>query len=157
MYKKILVPLDGSKLAECALNHVKKLFQEGPVGEIILLNAVVIDLPWRELTVGEEGHAINFDYPAFKEVYLDKSKKYLASVQSRLSAEGIKAQIETIESNGPSQTITDYAQNNGIDLIVIATHGYTGMKKMLLGGIAFKVLHQSNVPVLLIRPEACTL
>ncbi len=156
MYKKVLVPLDGSELAECALNHVKKLFQDGSVGELVLLNAVVIELPWRELTVGaDEKLAMKFDYNAFKKVFVDKSKKYLASVQSRLSAEGIKVQTETLESNDPSHTITDYAQDNGVDLIVIATHGYTGMKMMLLGSIALKVLHESNVPVLLIRPEAC--
>lgn len=155
MYKKILVPLDGSDLAECAVNHVKKLFQDGPAGEVVLLHAVVIDVPWRELGVGADGHVINFDYGAFKNVFIDKAKKYLAGVQSRLSAEGIKVQTEALESNVPSQTITDYAQNNGTDLIVIATHGYTGMKKMMLGSVALKVLHESNVPVLLIRPDAC--
>jgi len=86
---------------------------------------------------------------------MDKSRKYLARVQSRLSSEGIKVKTEAIESNGPSHAITDYAQKNGVDLIVIATHGYTGMKKMMLGSIALKVLHESNVPVLLIRPDAC--
>jgi nucleotide-binding universal stress UspA family protein len=152
MYKKILVPLDGSELAECALNHIKKLFQDGPVGEVVLLNAVVIEIPWRELNAGDGGHAIAFDYNAFVKTFMDKSGKYLARVQSRLSSEGIKVKTETIESNRPSHTITDYAQKNGVDLIVIATHGYTGMKKMMLGSIALKVL---NVPVLLIRPEAC--
>ena len=155
MYKKILVPLDGSELAECTLNHVKKLFQDGPVGEVVLLNAVVIEIPWRELNAGDEGHAIRFDYNAFKKTFMDKSRKYLAKVKSRFSSEGIKVKTETIESNGPSQTITDYTQKNGVDLIVIATHGYTGMKKMMLGSIALKVLHESNVPVLLVRPEAC--
>ena len=154
MYKKILVPLDGSELAECTLNHVKKLFQDGPVGEVVLLNAVVIEIPWREM--GEDvGHPVMFDYNAFKKTFMDQSRKYLARVKSRLASEGIKVKTETIESNGPSQTITDYAQKNGVDLIVIATHGYTGMKKMMLGSIALKVLHESNVPVLLVRPEAC--
>jgi len=155
MYKKILVPLDGSELAECALSHVKKLFQDGPVGEVVLLNAVDTEIPWRELNTGEEGHAIIFDYNAFVKTLMDTSRKYLARVQSRLSSKGVKVKTETIESNGPSHTITDYAQKNGVDLIVIATHGYTGMKKMMLGSIALKVLHESNVPVLLIRPEAC--
>jgi nucleotide-binding universal stress UspA family protein len=154
MYKKILVPLDGSELAECSLNHVKKLFQDGPVGEVVLLNAVVVEIPWRELNAGE-GHPVAFDYNAFIKSFMDKSRKYLAGVQSRLASEGIKVKTETIESNGPSHTITDYAQKNGVDLIVIATHGYTGMKKMMLGSIALKVLHESNVPVLLVRPEAC--
>jgi nucleotide-binding universal stress UspA family protein len=155
MYKKILVPLDGSELAECALNHVKILFQDGPGGEVVLLNAVVTEIPWREFSAGADGHAVAFDYHAFVNTFLDKSRKYLARVQSRLSSEGFKVKTESIESNGPSHTITDYAQKNGVDLIVIATHGYTGMKKMMLGSIAIKVLHESNVPVLLIRPEAC--
>jgi nucleotide-binding universal stress UspA family protein len=155
MYKKILVPLDGSQLAECSLNHVKKLFQDGPVGEVVLLNAVVVDIPWRELNAGEGGHPVAFDYNAFIKTFMDKSRKYLAKVKSRLASEGINVKTETIESNSPSHTITDYAQKNGMDLIVIATHGYTGMKKMMLGSVALKVLHESNVPVLLIRPEAC--
>ncbi|MHB8772790.1 MAG: universal stress protein [Syntrophales bacterium] len=155
MYKKILVPLDGSELAECALNHVKKLFQDGLGGEIVLLNAVVTDIPWREFNVSEVGPAEAFDYGAFVKTLTDKSKKYLTSVQSRLASEGINVKTETIAAGRPSLTITDYAQNNAIDLIVIATHGHTGMKKMLLGSIALKVLHESNVPVLLIRPEAC--
>ena len=155
MYKKIVVPLDGSELAECALNHVKKLFQDGFVGEVVLINAVVVDIPWREFNAGEIGRVEAFDYDAFKKTFIEKSKKYLTGVQSRLASEGMKVKTETIESNGPSYTITDYAQKNGADLIVIATHGYTGMKKMMLGSIALKVLHESNVPVLLIRPEAC--
>jgi nucleotide-binding universal stress UspA family protein len=155
MYKKILVPLDGSTLAECSLNHVKKLFQDGSAGEVVLLNAVVVDIPWRELNVGEGGRAVAFDYNAFVKSFMDKSTKYLAGVQSRLASEGIRARTETIESSRPASAITDYAHENGFDLIVIATHGYTGMKKMMLGSVALKVLHESNVPVLLIRPEAC--
>ena len=155
MYKKILVPLDGSELAECALNHVKKLFQDGPVGDVVLLNAVVVEIPWRELNTGDGGHAVAFDYNAFIKSFMDKSRQYLAGIQSRLASEGIKVKTETMESNGPAHTITDYAQKNGVDLIIIATHGYTGMKKMMLGSIALKVLHESNVPVLLIRPDAC--
>ena len=46
MYKKILVPLDGSDLAECALSHVKSLVEDGSVGEVTLLNIVWFDLPW---------------------------------------------------------------------------------------------------------------
>jgi nucleotide-binding universal stress UspA family protein len=161
MYKKILVPLDGSELAECALNHVEQLFRDSLVGEVVLLNAVVVDIPWRALNVGEEGHAITFDINTITKSFTDKSRKYLAKVKyrfsSKFSSDGIKVKTESIESNAPSLTITDYAQKNDVDLIVIATHGYTGMKKMLLGSIALKVLHESNVPVLLIRPEACRL
>jgi nucleotide-binding universal stress UspA family protein len=159
MYKKILVPLDGSELAQCALNHAKELLRDKLTGEVVLLNAVVTDIPWRAINVGEEGHATTFDINTIVKPLMDKSRKYLAKVKYRLSSEfpseGIKVKTETIESNQPSHAITDYAQKNGVDLIVIATHGYTGMKKMMLGSTALKVLHESNVPVLLIRPEAC--
>lgn len=43
----------------------------------------------------------------------------------------------------------------GMDMIIIGTHGYTGLKKLMLGRVAFGVLHQSHIPVLLIRPESC--
>ena len=157
-YKKILVPLDGSELAECALNHVKQLLDGCPDGEVVLLNAVVADIPWRSLNVGEEGHSITYDVNTYVKSLLDKSRRYLAKVKYRLASgfsEGIKVKTETLETNRPSQTITDYAEKNGVDLIVIATHGYTGMRKMMLGSTALKVLHESNIPVLLIRPEAC--
>ena len=138
MYKKILVPLDGSELAECSLNHVKSLVKNGSAGEVILLNAVVVDLPWRELSRSESSNAPVFDYAAFVNAFLEKSRRYLAKVQTRLRSEGLTVKTETIESNAPSHTITDYAQQNGVDLIVIATHGYTGMKKMLLGSVAIE-------------------
>jgi nucleotide-binding universal stress UspA family protein len=155
MYKKILVPLDGSELAECSLNHVTSLLKGGSAGEVILLNAVVVDLPWKDLNRSEGDQSPVFDYDAFVKTFVKKSKRYLAKVQTRLRSEGLNVKTETIESNAPSHAITDYAQQNGVDLIVIATHGYSGMKKMLLGSVASKVLHESHVPVLLIRPEAC--
>jgi nucleotide-binding universal stress UspA family protein len=155
MYRKILVPLDGSKLAECSLNHVINLLKEGPVGEVILLNAVVVDLPWRKMDQTEGSLSPAFDYRALVDASMDKAQKYLTKVQSRLASEGLTVKVEAIESNTASHAIIDYAQKNGVDVIVIATHGYTGMKKMLLGSVASKVLHESNVAVLLIRPDAC--
>ncbi len=149
MYQKVLVPLDGSDLAECTLSHLKSLIKDGSVGEVTLLNVVKIDIPWAELENRQ------FDLNALREPLFAASKKYLADVESRLSSQGIKVKIESIEANRPADTITDYAKKNGMDLIVVATHGYTGLKKLMLGSVASGVLHQSSVPVLLIRPDAC--
>jgi nucleotide-binding universal stress UspA family protein len=154
MYQKILVPLDGSELAECSLNHVAGLLN-GSAAEVILLNAVVVDMPWREMRMRDSSYAPVFDYASFVNTFVEKSKRYLAKVRTRLTSEGLNVKTETIESNAPSHTIVEYAQRHGVDLIVITTHGHTGMKKMLLGSVATKVLHESHVPVLLIRPEAC--
>jgi len=150
MFKKVLVPLDGSELAECMLSHLKSLSKDGSVGEVTLLNVVKIDIPWGEF---ESGH--RFDIAALREQVFTSSRKYLAEVESRLRSQGIKVKTEALEANRPADTITDYAQRNGMELIIMATHGYTGLKKMMLGSVASGVLNQSSVPVLLIRPEAC--
>ena len=140
MYKKVLVPLDGSDLAECTLSHLKSLFKDGLLGEATLLNVVKIDIPWTEF---ESGH--HFDLDGLRKQVFASSKKYLAEVESRLNS----------QANWPADTITDYAKKNGMELIIMATHGYTGFMKLMLGSVAFGVLNQSSVPVLLIRPEAC--
>jgi len=148
MYKKVLVPLDGSELAECALAHVKAMVKEGSIGEVIVLNVVGAEIPWDEMDKG-------IDFNALRQKLINTSQEYLEAVATRLSAEGIKVKTEFIEANRPSHVITDYAQKNGIDMIIITTHGYTGIQKLLLGSVAFKVLHEAHVPVLLIRPESC--
>ena len=148
MYKKVLVPLDGSALAECALSHAKALVKEGAASEMIIINVVGIDIPWDEMDQG-------LGFNAFRQELINTSQEYLAEVGSQLRTEGVKVKTEFIEANRPSHVITEYAEKNGVDLIIITTHGYTGMQKLLLGSVAFKVLHESHVPVLLIRPESC--
>jgi len=152
MYKKVLVPLDGSALGECTLSHVKNLFKDGSVGEVTLLNVVKVDLTW---AVMESEYAKGIDINAIRESLFIASRKYLADTESRLRSEGIKVKTESLEGNRPADTITEYAQKNGMDMIIIGTHGYTGLKKLMLGSVTFGVLHQSHIPVLLIRPESC--
>ena len=151
MYPKILVPLDGSELAECALIHVKTMLQEGFAREAILLNVVHVDAPYSEL------YGAHFDISKIRKAYLEAAGKYLAGVQARLGTEGIQAKTEVVEHDRPGSAITDYAAKNGLDLIVIATHGYTGLKKLMLGSVALSILHHARTPVLLIRPEAIRL
>jgi nucleotide-binding universal stress UspA family protein len=149
MYNKCLVPLDGSELAECSLNHVKNLVKEKSVGEVTILNVVKVDIPWAEISEG------TIDLEALRKPLFATARKYLADVESRLSSEGISVKTEAIEGNRPGESIIDYAQNNGVALIIITTHGYSGFKTLLLGSVATRLLHESPVPVLLIRPESC--
>jgi len=153
MYKKVLVPLDGSALAECTLSHVKNLFKDGSVGEVTLLNVVKFEIPWA--VMGSDQYPKAIDINAIRERLFTASRKYLAEMESRLGSEGIKVKTESLEGNRPADTITEYAQKKGMDMIIIGTHGYTGLKKLMLGSVAFGVLHQSHIPVLLIRPESC--
>lgn len=152
MYKKVLVPLDGSELAECTLSHVKGLFKEGSIEEVTVLNVVKVDIPWAQMS---SENPQSFDLEAIRKPFFDKSKKYLEDIESRMASDGIKVKTESLEGRRPAETITDYAKEKGVDLIIIGTHGYTGLKKLMMGSVAFGVLHQSHVPVLLIRPESC--
>jgi len=147
MYRKILVPLDCSALAESALPHVRALAKGGDAVEVVLLKVIEVDvfpIP--------KSYARSFDFDALRKAYLEEARQYLDDLQTQLSAEGIKVKVEMLEGKA-GQVIADYARQNGVDLIVIATHGYTGMKQLVFGSVALKVLHESTVPVLLIRPE----
>lgn len=150
MYQKILVPLDGSEMAECALSHVKNLVKTGCVGEVIILNIfwalsypVVAGVPPASYII------------KVKKSARDASSQYLEDVKSRLDADGIKVKTVSLEGDRPAVSISEYAQQNDVDLIIMGTHGYTGLKKMMLGSVALEVLHNSHAPVLLIRAESC--
>lgn len=150
MYKRILVPLDGSELAECTLLHVTNLVKDGHAIEVIVLNILEIRIY----------DTVEAEVPAstlmeIREKARDAARKYLADIESRLAAEGIKVKTVSLDGKRAANAITDYANKNGIDMIVLGTHGHSGLKKMMLGSVTLEVLHDSHVPVLLIRPEAC--
>jgi nucleotide-binding universal stress UspA family protein len=146
MYQRVLIPLDGSELAECALSHVRSLVKDGSVGEVTLLHIIRVDVP-----------GAHIDLSKFRGLAFAAANKYLAEMESRLASTGAKVKTEVLEANGTADTITEYAQKSGMDLIVMSTHGYTGFKGVMLGSVASGVLNQSSAPVLLIRPEACRL
>jgi nucleotide-binding universal stress UspA family protein len=145
MSKKVLVPLDSSELAQCTLSHVKELAKYGIVEEVTLLHVVQLNLQFAE----------GIDIGVLKEEVLNVSRKFLAGVEAGLKLGEIKVKTVSIEAGNVPAAITRYAQDKGMDLVVIATHGYSGLKKMFLGSVASGVVQQSNVPVYLIRPEAC--
>jgi nucleotide-binding universal stress UspA family protein len=145
MFHKVLVPLDGSEFAECSLPIVKNMAREGSIKEIILLAVAVIDIPHDDI-------GMDFDFPTYWGAQLEKSKKYLDDVQAKLNEEGTKVDTVVIEVGWPAQVITDYSEQNGVDLIVITSYGNTGLKNLMFGSVALRVLHDSHVPVLLIRP-----
>lgn len=155
MYKKVLVPLDGSELAESALPHVKNLAKNSCIDSIILFHAIDKENPFAYQQLPDREETQCLDLSALLDWQCAKFKKYFKEVQLKLIAEGLKVETVIIKAGRPDQSILDYAQLNDVDLIVIATHGYTGMKKMLLGSVALRVLHESHIPVFLIRPEAC--
>lgn len=149
MYQNVLVPLDGSELAECALPEVIKLGRGGVIGEVILLKVIEIEV----LTV-PRAYQKSIDFAALREAHHTEAERYLEGIQSRLRSEGINVTIALLEGR-PAETIVEFTKNRSVDLIVIGTHGYTGMKRLMFGSVALRVLHDANVPVLLVRSASC--
>ena len=145
MYQKVLVPLDGSTLAECALSELRHLAKGDFVGEVLLVT--VIETHRGAFADGAHVSALRW-------AQREKAHIYLDHIRRQLLLEGIQTKMELLEGR-PAQSIVSYAEQNGVHLILIATHGYTGMKQMMLGSVALHVLHDARVPVLLIRPEEC--
>jgi nucleotide-binding universal stress UspA family protein len=146
MFKRVLVPLDGSKLAECALPYARDLAKNGVAEELVLVNVIPLLGPM----MSGRGKTL----AAFMEENRESSRAYLARVQEQLASEGVSADIDVLEGN-PALAIVDWAAAEGVDLILIGTHGYTGVKQLLLGSVASGVAKQAHCPVLLIRPDSC--
>ena len=145
MYSRILVPLDGSALAERALPHA------GGIGratgaEVILLQVVrapLGDAP--EAGQTEEDRAI-------REAAVE-ALSYLGKIAGKLDEEGgVKVRTEVLE--GPAaEGILGFAHREDVDLIIMSTHGRTGISKLLMGSVAEKVMLTTKRPVMLIKPE----
>lgn len=146
MYNKVLVPLDGSKVAESALRHVRTLTKAGLIGELLLLRVVDIPAPVA-IPITVEG---GFDFSIYEGAYFKEAKKYLLEIEDQLKKEGMNVKSVTIIGTAVS-TILECQRENKIDLIIMATHGHSGVTKFLLGSVANKVVQSSQAPVLLVR------
>jgi len=164
MYKRILVPLDGSKLAECALPHAEELAKGCGTEEIILISATE---QVRGRTRAPEAHEVYraSDDPwvqgAGSEIIVTFGKKdrqairYLGRIAKRLESKGIKVRTEVLLSWPPAETITTYARQNNADIIVMSSHGRSGPSRWAHGSVADKVIRASNIPVLIVRAPGC--
>ncbi len=143
MYKKILAPLDGSEVAECTLAHTKAIAKGCKVPKVVLLRVI------EPLSTGgaEEGEIWSRDEEAFQATVKD----YLSGVADSLKKEGISVET-TVVSGKAADEILDYAKNNQVDLVVMCTHGKSGISRWFLGSVSERVAHHSPVPLLLIAP-----
>lgn len=155
MYQKILVPLDGSKLAETILPHAEMIAKEGG-GEVILATVTErIAATVGPVIVIEPVGPMALPNPLTKiPVALGKQQKqgqrYLTRIAKRLTKKGIRVHSEVLLGN-PAGEIADYAVKAGVDLIVMASHGRSGVGRWAFGSVSDKVLRISRVPVLLVR------
>jgi nucleotide-binding universal stress UspA family protein len=143
--KRILVPLDGSDRSETAL--LPAIGVATTLGAEILLLAVV---PFPPYSLYDDGTAMVAFEP---EIELADSDRYLADIASRVQAAGIKVKTRALLAN-PAFAIAEVAAEEQADAIAMATHGRTGMARMVLGSVAMGTLQRTSVPLILVGPAA---
>ena len=146
MYKKILVPLDGSELAECVLPHVEGFIKGCHVSNVVFVRVV-----------GPPSASYYGEVPISPEIYEEtvsarksEAKDYLDQIKTRLKYEGADLHTEVLVGR-VADSLADYVEKNDIDLILIATHGRSGVTRWVRGSVADKILRSANVPVLMVR------
>ena len=152
MYEKIMVPLDGSELAECVLPHVDGFVKGSQVKTVIFVRVIE---PTRYLTASPTAS------PQFSQTMQETAKmaeeeekasaeKYLKGVLSRVKQGEINYKTDVLVGK-VADSLVDYAEANKIDLVLIATHGRSGISRWVRGSIADRVLRSSCAPVLMVR------
>ncbi len=137
MLEKILVPLDGSPTAEAVLPHVGRLLRRVDAEVILLQSANPIPSADTYVPVAEAA--------------LAAAREYLLGIQQRLEGRGVKVRIIT-RLGSAADVIAEVARQEGVGAVAIATHGRSGVARLLLGSVAEHVLRTSPVPVLAVRP-----
>lgn len=147
-YQKLLVTLDGSELAMQALPHAVELARNNQATltllrivpyiteEIIAVDALPVD--WQNLEAEQERLTA-------------EARNALESQAHELRAQGLTV-VVAVEVGHAADRIVDYATNHEMDLIVISTHGRTGLQRWLMGSVAGKVASAAPCPILLVRP-----
>jgi nucleotide-binding universal stress UspA family protein len=142
MYKKILVPLDGSELAKKGLEEAEKLakFFEA---EIVLFQVV----PFMPIYGSPE-----LVTPLIvDEKQKEAVEKYLATLAEELKKRGFRVTTMVKTGQQVAAEIIDFAKEVGADLIVMCTHGRSGITRWVLGSTAHKVIIRAETPILLVR------
>jgi nucleotide-binding universal stress UspA family protein len=163
MFQKILVPLDGSKLAECALPYMEELAKGCDTDEVILVSVTErvsgqtfapealeayrsTDRP----DLSGAGAAVKVTFGKLEK----QAQRYLGRLVKALEAKGIHARAEVCLGN-PAEEIANFAEHNNIDIIVMSSHGRSGPSRWAYGSVADKIFRASCVPVLMVRAPGC--
>jgi len=149
MYRNILVPMDGSQLSECVLPHVN-ICASGCTKEVKVTLLRVI--PPLHIYAGMEHSLQTGEKERLKKDAQKLAGEYLERIAETLRGHGLSVSTEIL-SGDAAESIVDYAVKIGAGLIIIGSHGHSGLKDLILGSVADKVLRLSRLPVLIARPN----
>jgi nucleotide-binding universal stress UspA family protein len=142
LFKKILVPIDGSDTADKAMRMALDMARES-LASVRFMH--VID---------DDRYFSSYEFSADLRTYaFDNAKKMLQNAMDAAAALGVNADTQLINKPGQrlGENVADEAQNWGADLVVVGTHGHRGLGRVLLGSGAEQVVRLSPVPVLMVR------
>jgi nucleotide-binding universal stress UspA family protein len=137
---KIVLPLDGTPLAEQILEPAVALAALMPQTELVLIRAIPATGPKEEADVA--------DSHVFRE-----AEAYLAAVAARLKARGLKVQTHVVFEDRPADAILHEAEGVKAGAIALETHGRSGLARLLHGSVTDTVIRGAHVPVLVHRPR----
>ena len=148
MYKKIMVPVDGSELAECVLPHVKTIAEAKGVESVVFVRVMepLSITPVR----GETGWLTEEEMKSVDDKSKAVAESYLDNLVGGLDYGNVAIQKEVLVGRAPDQLV-GYAKKNAVDLIIVATHGRSGVSRWVLGSVADRLLRAAHVPVLMVR------
>ncbi len=142
MFKRILVPLDGSRLAEAILPEVAELARAIRAEVVLLRVAIAHVFP-----------GIDPIHLADEEVrVVQEAEGYLSRVAERLAREAIGVKT-TVRYGEAAAEIVDQVATEGADLVAMSTHGRSGLSRLVMGSVAEEVVREARVPVLLLRGQ----
>ena len=142
--ERILVPLDGSLLAEGAIQTAAGLARESGAALVLLRAAEAHTLPGADPTDAQVA-------------VVREAEEYLTAVAARLGEEGVKGVETSVWYGPPATAIIEAARLQKVDLIVMTTHGRSGLGRLILGSVAESVLRGTTTPILLLRAPGAPL
>ncbi len=146
-YKKILVPLDGSGWAQRAVPHAADIARNNNA-ELILLH--IFRPPAYEYTDQLALAGQDSQIQAARE----QMKLYLMGVRSELRHEDLRVRTHMTEGMDIAHLLCDFVRGEGIDLVVMSTHGHSGIVRLMFGSVTHEVMRCVDVPVMLVKPDA---
>jgi len=149
IFRHVLIPLDGSALAEQVLGHAVVLSTLMQADYTLLR---VID-PLIPTSYPPTKYSFSVDQQRREQLQAE-AQAYLDRVAERLRAQSLEVQTKVVTHHHPAVAILEEAEKHGFDLIGMETHGWGGLTRLLIGSVADKVLRGASIPVLLHRPHS---
>lgn len=152
----MIVPLDGSELAESVLPHVEMLAKQRgsePIDVILVRIIEIMTIP-TYYAPDISGVSLNWGNILQQETIRRKeeAKKYLEGIEKRFTSNNIRVKSVVIEGK-PNDEIVEYANKIPFSMIIMATHGRSGISRLVYGSVAANILHGVNRPMFMIKPQ----